>query len=321
MQRGRRYVVVVIGSALCAACSSPSPAAAPPPPPATTAAAATSAAPTSTPFATAAPLAEIVDWPNQLENVDAAKFSTPTVIDNTWSPLKPGTQFTYEGVSEQDGERTPKRFIQTVTDLTKTINGVRTVVVWDQDFQDGQLAEAEIALFAQSDTRDIWAFGEYPEVYEQGKIVETPTWIAGIAGSRAGIAIKETPVLGGPSYSQGWGPTVPWTDRARVAQVGVMDCVPQGCYENGIVTEEFNREEPGAIQLKYYAPGLGNTRVSFTGADATRETLELISVTQLDPAALADARTKVLALEESGYQRSRSVYALTPRIEQLPPGN
>ncbi|MFC5994849.1 hypothetical protein ACFQE5_11580 [Pseudonocardia hispaniensis] len=305
--------LVVAGSiAGCGGGGAPPPAAAPPPPPA--------AQPTVTPHATAPPFAETVDWANQLENIESATFSEPTRIDNSWYSLKPGTQFIYEGYSDQQGERVPHRFVQTVTDLTKPINGVRTVVVWDQDFKGGELVEAEIAFNAQSDAGDVWRLGEYPQVYEGGQIVETPTWIAGIAGARAGITIKKEPQLGGPSYSQGWSPTVPWTDRARVTQVGVTDCVPQGCYQNGIVTEEFNREEPGAFQLKYYAPGVGNTRVDFTGADATREQLELIKVVQLDPAGLAEARAAALELDKQGYERSRAVYALTEPIEQPPPG-
>lgn len=293
------------------------------PPPTTDQPAATAAptaaatpTPTDTPHATAPPLAENPDWANQLEDFGAAKFSTPTRVDNRWYPLVPGTQFVYEGTTEEQGERRAHRFVQTVTDLTKPIMGVDTVVVWDQDFSDGTLVEAEIAFNAQSDTGDVWRLGEYPEVYEDGEVVETPTWIAGIAGAQAGITIHRDPVLGGPSWSQGWSPVVPWTDRARVGQVGVQDCVRYGCYRNGIVTEEFNREEPGAVQLKYYAPGVGNTRVSFTGTDQTRETLELVSVTTLDAAGLAQARDAALALERSGFERSRAVYALTTPARQ-----
>ena len=128
----------------------------------------------------------------------------------------------------------------------------------------------------------MWHLGEYPEAYEDGKIVETPVWIAGIDDAQPGITIKATPELGGPSYSQGWSP-MSHGRTGPVAQVGVQDCVPQGCYVDGIVTEEFSREEPYAVQLKYYAAGLGNTRVSFSGDDQTKETLELMSVTQLDP--------------------------------------
>lgn len=287
---------------------------APPPPAVTTGPAPTSATPSTgaTPYASAAPFAETIDWPNQLEDIGTASFSDPTTIDNTWFPLTPGTQFVYEGFSEEAGTRTAHRFVLTVTDLTKTIMGVPTVVVWDQDFSDGELVEAEIALFAQADDGNVWHFGQYPEVYEQGEVVESPAWVADIAGARPGITIKEEPVLGGPSYSQGWSPVVPWTDRARVGQVGVQDCVPHGCYQDMIVTEEFSREEPNAFQLKFYAPGVGNTRVDFTGTDATREQLELVSVTPLDAAGLTGARTAVLELERSAGTHSRAVWALTP---------
>lgn len=318
---GRRRPALVAGALAvgmsCLACSAP-PAPAAPPPPAPAPPAASTAAPASeavTPFAAAPPLTEKVDWPNQLENIGAATFSDPTNIDNRWFPLRPGAQYVYEGATEEDGERKAHRFVLTVTDLTKTIDGIRTRVVWDQDFADGALEEAEIALFAQADDGNVWHFGQYPEVYADGEVVEVAAWIAGIAGARPGITIKAQPELGGPSYSQGWSPVVPWTDRARVSQVGVQDCVPQGCYVNGIVTEEFSREEPDAFQLKYYAPGVGNTRVSFTGNDQTKETLELMSVTQLDEAALAEARAKVLELERGAYQRSRAVWELTAPAE------
>ena len=302
------------------ACGSPPPAAPPAPP----AASETATAPTTptgqTSFATAAPLTETIDWPNQLENFEAARFSDPLTVDNRWFPLKPGMQYVYEGSTEDEEGRKAHRFVLTVTDLTKEVMGVPSVVVWDQDFSDGTLVEAEIALFAQADDGNVWHFGEYPEVYEDGEIVETPVWIAGIDEARPGIAIKATPQLGGPSYSQGWSPHVPWTDRAFVAQVGVQDCVPHGCYVDGIVTEEFNREEPYAVQLKYYAAGLGNTRVSFSGDDQTKETLELMSVTQLDAAGLTAARDAVLALEKSGYAHSPDVYGTTPPAQRRPPG-
>lgn len=310
---GIGFVAAALVAAGAATACGTAPSAPPPAAPAPSAPVAEPAAPsaTVTPFATAAPFAETVDWANQLEDFGAARFSDPTTIDNPWFPLTPGTQYAYEGFTEEAGERKAHRFVLTVTDLTKEVMGVRSVVVWDQDFSDGVLEEAELALFAQADTGDIWHFGQYPEVYEDGEIVETPAWIAGVAGAAPGITIKAEPQLGGPSYSQGWSPVVPWTDRARVGQVGVQDCVPHGCYVNGIVTEEFSREEPDAFQLKYYAPGLGNTRVSFTGADQTRETLELVGVTTLDPVALEQARTAVLALEQSAYLHSRSVYGTT----------
>jgi hypothetical protein len=313
-------VAVLTLACVLVACGGPPPAAPPAPAPSApeTAAAPTTPTGPQTSFATAAPLTETIDWPNQLENFEAARFSDPLTVDNRWFPLKPGMQYVYEGSTEDAEGRMAHRFVLTVTDLTKEVMGVPSVVVWDQDFSDGTLVESEIALFAQADDGNIWHFGQYPEVYENGEIVETPTWIAGTDDARPGITIKATPELGGPSYSQGWSPNVPWTDRARVAQVGVQDCVPHGCYVDGIVTEEFSREEPGAVQLKYYATGIGNTRVSFSGTDETKETLELMSVTQLDAAALTAARDAVLALEKRAYAQSPDVYGTTPPAQQRP---
>lgn len=79
--------------------------------------------------------------------------------------------------------------------------------------------------------------------------------------------------------------------------------------------DEFNLEEPGAIQLKYYAPGTGQVRVGFRGDDLQPEILELVELLHLDPEALADTRTTALELENHAYERSPNVYGQTPRAE------
>jgi hypothetical protein len=255
---------------------------------------------------------------NPCEKFDPDNFDRSTNIDNPWFPLRPGTQFVYEGVTEEDGERIPHRVVFTVTDLTKVIEGVRTVVTWDRDYSDGKLEETELALFAQDNDGTVWHLGQYPEVWEDGKFVEAPAWIAGLQGARAGITIKAQPRLGGSSYCQGWGPAVSWTDRAQVGQVGQKTCVRFGCYQDVLVTEEFSREEPNAFQLKYYAPAVGNVRVGWKGADATKETLELVDVVRLSPEALAEVREEALKLEKRGYEISKDVYAHTPPAEHTP---
>ncbi len=84
-----------------------------------------------------------------------------TTIDNEWFPLKPGTRLVYTGTTiEDDGKAVPRRLVSIVTDLTKVIGGVRTVVVWDVDYKDGQLAETEIAFFAQDNDGNVWLVGE-----------------------------------------------------------------------------------------------------------------------------------------------------------------
>ena len=252
-----------------------------------------------------------------LENFDAGTFQRSSQIDNTWMPLKPGTRFTYEGTTiEDDGTAVPHRVVINVTDLTKVIGGIRTVVTWDLDYSDGELVEAEIAFFAQDSNGTVWRMGEYPEEYDGGKFVAAPAWLHGLEGASAGIMMHARPQVGTPSYAEGWAPAVNWTDRGRVDQVAQKTCVPAACYEDVIVIAETSAGEVGAQQLKYYARGVGNVRVGWRGAgEKTKETLELTRVEQLDAAGLAEVRAGALEMEKNAYQRSKTVYAHTPPAE------
>ena len=242
---------------------------------------------------------------------EVAEFTNPTTVDNTWFPLEPGTHMVYRGETIEDGEKLQHRVEFTVTDLTKVVSDVESVLVLEQDFSTDALVESELALFAQADDKTIWHLGQYPEVYEDGEIVETPAWVHGVKGAQAGITIRESDQPGDPGYSQGWGPEVGWSDRARVIKVDERTCVEAGCYDGVKVTEESSDDEPGALQHKYYAPRVGGVRVGWAGNDPTKETLELVSVVVLDPAALAKVRAAALKLEKSAYQRSKDVWGTT----------
>jgi hypothetical protein len=254
------------------------------------------------------------------EVFDPKAFSRPTAIDNPYSPMKPGARFTYEGTTiEDDGTAVPHRVVINITDLTKLVGGVRSVVSWDLDYSDNQLVEAELAFFAQDDQGDVWRMGEYPEEYEDGKLLAAPTWIHGIEDAVAGIEMRTKPELGSPSYSQGWGPGVKFTDRGQVDQVGQKTCVPVKCYEDVVVIAEVSGAEKDAQQLKYFARDVGNIRVGWRGqGEKTKETLELVKVEQLSGAALAEVRAAALALEKSAYATSKDVYAKTPPLEPAP---
>ncbi|HEX6268703.1 MAG TPA: hypothetical protein VFZ43_00580 [Anaerolineales bacterium] len=259
-----------------------------------------------------------VDPEFALEDLASATFDNPTEIDNKYFPMKPGTQFVFEGLTEEGLTKIPHSIIFTVTDLTKEVEGVRTVVGYILDYSDGELVEAEIAFYAQDNNGNVWFMGEYPEVYELGAIVEAPAWIPGLKGAKAGIVMKADPQLGMPSYAQGWGPAVNWTDRGRVVGLGEQVCVPVGCYEDVLVTEEFSQSQPDAAQVKYYAPGVGNVKVGWRGDDSSREILELVSLTELSAQALAEVRAAAFELEQSALENSKEVYAVTSPLEYAP---
>jgi hypothetical protein len=231
--------------------------------------------------------------------------------------MEPGTRFTWKGHALDDDTLVSRMVVFTVTDLTKVVDGVRTVVAWDRDYNDGELAEPELAFFAQDNEGNVWLFGEYPEEYDHGKIVKTPTWIAGLHGARPGIIMQATPRVGTPSYAEGWGgKDVHWTDRGKVYRVGERTCVPVDCYDDVLVIDEFSPEEPGAHQLKYYAPGVGGVRIGWRGPkEEEQEEMALVELEHLSPEAMANANAKVLEQEERAYTMSEDVYGLTPPIE------
>jgi hypothetical protein len=250
------------------------------------------------------------------DDFDPAGFTAPTTVDNRWFPLIPGTQMTWRGRALDGSDRLHRTVVFTVTDLVKEIDGVPSVVIWELDYTDGELEEAELSFFAQDAGGNVWHMGEYPEEYEEGEIVKHPTWIAGYEGALPGIHMPANPALETPSYAQGWGPKVGWDDRGDTFALDEHTCTPVDCYDDVLVTREFSRGEPGAFQLKYYAPGVGNVRVGWGGPNEDEhEVLLLTDLVQLDANGLAKARTEALAQEARAYENSPGAYGETAASE------
>jgi len=249
------------------------------------------------------------------ENFNADNFDNSTKIDNKWFPLKPGMQYVYEGITNDDeGNQVSRRLVVTVTDLTKMIDGVNTVVSWDRDYNDDSLVEAELAFYAQDKNGTVWRMGEHPEEYDNGTFITAPSWFSGIAKSIAGIEMQGNPQLA-QSYSQGWAPAVEFTDRGQVSQMDQKVCVPTDCYEGVVIIDETSKAEPDAHQLKYYAPGIGNIKVGWKGEDETKEKIELTEVNQLSADELAEVHAEALKEEKHAYEVSKDVYGETPPMK------
>jgi hypothetical protein len=270
------------------------------------------------PATPAAPSTGVVRKDTTETDYDRTRFSHSTAITNKWFPLKPGTQFIYAGQINQDGERVEHRVVFTVTDLTKVIDGVRNVVLYDLDYNAGQLAEAELAFHAQDDDGNVWNMGEYPEEYEDGKFTGAPdTWIAGLSGARAGVIMRADPRVGTSSYLQGWAPAIDFNDTAKVLEAGRRTCGPTRCYDDVLVTDEWNPNEPDAHQRKYYAPEVGNIRADFAGTEETeKETLELVGLVHLDQGALERIRQGALKLDRRAYTSTKGLYRRTPPAQR-----
>ncbi len=245
-------------------------------------------------------------------------FSNPTRIDNKWLPLVPGTRLILEGQADRGSGARPHRVVFTVTDLTKVINGVRTVVIWDRDVVEGQIAESELSFFAQDDHGNVWNLGEYPEEFEDGKFTGAPsTWIAGVARAKAGIHMRGKPRLNQPRYLQGWAPDIEFFDCAKVIKEVPKICVPFKCFEHVLVTDETGPLDPeGGHQRKFHAPGVGIAKITPVD-DPEGETLVLVKIVHLNPHDLREVSKRALRLEERAYRVSE-VYRHTPPAEHTP---
>jgi hypothetical protein len=252
---------------LTSACSStssqqPTPTTPPPSTPSATATPSTTSAPTATtPTQPPAPtkLPSTLDPANYLE-----------AVTNPWFPLKPGQQRIYRGV--KDGK--PAYEVFAVTSETKTILGVRCVVVRDTLNLNGKLAEKTDDWYAQDKAGNVWYLGEQTATYKSNGAVESRegTWQAGVDGAKAGIYITSTPQLGvdyQQEYYKGQA-----EDHFVATDLSVPVKIPYGSFPKALRTKEFTPLEPGVIDHKYYVSGVGVVKeASEDGA----ERLDLVS--------------------------------------------
>jgi hypothetical protein len=202
-------------------------------------------------------------------NIDPADFVDK--VDNKYFPLEPGTTFVYEGKTEEGTERIEV----IVTNDTKQVMGVECVVLRDRVWVDGELVEDTFDWHAQDKDGNVWYFGENTKEYENGKVVSTKgSWAAGVDGAKPGIIMKADPNVG-ETYRQEYYEGEA-EDMAKVLSLSESAVVPYGSYDDLLMTKEWNPLEPGVVEQKYYAPGIGN--VLEVGVRGNSDRIELIDV-------------------------------------------
>jgi hypothetical protein len=227
--------------------------------------------------------------PNTKPEFSPRRFGNPVAARNRWLPLKPGMQTIRKGLVNVGDRRVEHVRIYTVTDVSKMIDGVRTVVVLDQDFNAEQLAEQALDYLAEDKKGNVWYLGSYTETYEGGQFVNaTDGWLAGVNGSEGGVLMLARPKVGlsyVDSKALGEGPEV-----SEVIKTNESKCVPYDCYKNVVVIREGGEH-------KYYAPGVGGifTEPRYSGGE--QETELLIDVKRLSPRGLAELSAEVLRVD------------------------
>ena len=174
-------------------------------------------------------------------------------VNNKFFPLKPGTTFFYEGT--KDG--IPARDETQVTRQTKKILGVKCTEVRDRAFENGILVEDTLDWYAQDVDGNVWYFGEdAKELDPSGNVISTEgSWEAGVNDAQPGIIMEANPRVG-DRYHQEFSKGVA-EDMARVISLDESACVVYGCFDHLLLTRETTRLDPGVVEQKYYAEGVG----------------------------------------------------------------
>jgi hypothetical protein len=218
---------------------------------------------------------------------DFAHLANP----NPYFPLAIGSQWEYRSAEEVNKVE--------VRNATKLIDDVTCIVVRDEVSVDGVITEGTNDWFAQARDGTVWYCGEETATFEtfHGDRPKTPELVgidgsfkAGREGDKPGIIFPAVPAPGLVYREESSLGNA--EDAARVLAVdytygkrpALDTLVPRKlamllCAGNCVVTENFSQLEPGVIERKYYAPGIG---VFLETAPGTGEVLRLVKC-NVDP--------------------------------------
>jgi hypothetical protein len=182
--------------------------------------------------------------------LDPADFTT--AIDNPYWPMRPGSHWVYREVENGEAQRVDV----TVTNRTKTLDGIEARVVHDRVSRNGETLEDTYDWYAQDSKGNLWYLGEDTAEYENGKLkTREGSWAAGVDGAEPGVVVPAEPKQG-MSYREEYYAGHA-EDAAEVLNVDSQVQVPFGRFKNAMLTRNFSTIEPTVEEMKLYARGVG----------------------------------------------------------------
>jgi hypothetical protein len=193
------------------------------------------------------------DLPQGSETVELDPADFTTEIDNPYWPLRPGSRWVYRETSGDEVQRV----VVTVTDRTKTIEGIEARVIHDLvTTPDGEKVEDTFDWYAQDKDGNLWYLGEDTKEYEGGKVVSTQgSWEHGVDGAQAGIIVAAEPKQGLTYREEYYAGEA--EDAAEVLSVEGKVQVPFGFFRDAMITRNYSGIEPRVEELKFYAKEVG----------------------------------------------------------------
>jgi len=199
-------------------------------------------------FAASFPVEAVQQHP---PDINPANFTPQQRIDNPYFPLPVGRLFVYEGT--KDGVPTYDEIC--VTRQTRVIEGVLATEVHHRSFAGNPrlLVEDTRDWHAQDIFHNVWYLGEATIEFPSGST--EGSWESGVNDADAGFIMLANPHVG-DQYYQEFARNVA-EDQAKVLSTDESLIVRGVTYNNVILTKETSRLDPGAVEYKYYASGVG----------------------------------------------------------------
>jgi hypothetical protein len=174
-------------------------------------------------------------------------------IDNPFLPFLPGSRWVYR---ETDAEGARQRVKVTVTDRTRSIEGIDATVVHDKVTERGALVENTFDWYAQDACGNVWYLGENTKEYEDGEVVSTEgSWEHGVDGAMAGVVMPADPQVGLVYRQEYYAGEA--EDRGEIVSLDEQAQVPFGHFRPVIMTKDTTPLHPRVLEFKFYAEGVG----------------------------------------------------------------
>jgi hypothetical protein len=186
-------------------------------------------------------------------DINPVNFTNSTNISNPYYPALPGKKYIYEGQTDEGLDRVEEqRLVE-----TKTIMGIKCIVVRFKEYINGNLVEDTRDWYAQDNDGNLWYFGEEVDNYNANGTISDHggSWEAGIDGALPGMIMPANPQIGmryREEYYFGHA-----EDEAEITETGISETISLGTYNNCIKTKNWTVLEPDALETKIYAPGIG----------------------------------------------------------------
>ena len=164
-------------------------------------------------------------------------------------------------------------------------------MVRDTVTEDGLLVEDTFDWYAQDADGNVWYLGEETAEFEDGHLAPREgSFEAGVDGALPGVVMPADPAAGLEYRQEYYAGEA--EDNGAVLATGQQVEVPQGHFDEALLTADTNALEPEVLEYKLYAPDVGLVLTLDVSGGTARE--ELMSTRTVDQATARAAGTAPL---------------------------